>query len=276
MRGTVAALAVQSTVGAGGSGGLAGGLVAAGTWTRWVGLYDLARGAGCTGTWCVGPAADAAFTTTATAVAETVGGDGGNGVGDTPETAADAVIGGKGIVQTAWSPCGRYLVVNERMSRGMLLYDVRVGGRLLGVLAGRDARTNQRLACDVFLPGAMDSSEGSHKVGGFEVWGGSVGGTVHVWEGVGLREGAVWPSWGWRGHESGVGSVAMHPSGSVVASCSGSWTLPWDEDDIFLEALGTGGLIGGRSLRATVEDSSLKIWSLAGSSEDEDEPSVSL
>ncbi len=210
MRGTVSALAAQPD----------SGLVAAGTWTRWVGLYDLARGGECAATWSVAEAADRA-------------------------------VGGKGILQTIWSPCGRYLVINERKSTGLLVYDVRVTGQVLGWLAGRAADTHQRLTCDV--------DTGVAESGGFEVWAGTQDGTVVVWEGVGDREGAVERSWDWQAHDpaAAVGSTAMHSSGSVVATCSGSWSIPDGDEDSMV--------------KTTSNDASLRIWSLgAGHVEDAD------
>lgn len=185
MRGTVSALSVQA---AGQEG-----LLAAGTWTRWVGLYDLNRAGNCVvANWGVAGAAEE------------------NG------------MGGKGIVQTVWSPCGRYLVVNERGAGGMLVYDLRVTNQLLGTLKGRDGYTNQRLSCDVF--------PGTEEVGGFEVWAGTRDGGVVVYEAVGMTEGDHEPAWGTQAHGSAVGSTAMHSSGSVLATCSGSWAIVDDED----------------------------------------------
>lgn len=224
MRGTVAALSAQTT-----DDDVPTGLIAAGTWTRRVGLYDVARGGECTSTWGVEEAAEGARATHVPAPASTPAGrrspDG--------STAPVKGIGGAGIIQTAWSPCGRYLLVSERQSTGMLVYDVRVTGRLLGFLAGRDALTHQRLSCDVF--------RGVDRVGGFEVWAGARDGTVKVWEGVGNKEGCHWPAWdfstanGKAGGEAlvapAVGSVGLHHSGSVVATCSGCWTMPDDEGE---------------------------------------------
>lgn len=238
MRGTVSALAVQTDP----AGGI-GGLVAAGTWTRWVGLYDLLHAGACVATW---------------SVADAAAGEGGEDMNPGAARGGSGV-GGAGILQTVWSPCGRYLVVNERKSSGLLVYDVRVTGRLLGWLAGRDADTQQRLSCDVY-PGA----EG---VGGFEVWAGTKDGTVKVWEGVGKAEGYVEGSWGWKGHGSAVGSAAMHGCGSVVATCSGAWKL-LDEDDYD----GEDATDGHVRPRTKIEESSLKIWSIEGSGFEEFDP----
>lgn len=235
MRGTVAALAAQPSAPDG--AGLGGGLLAAGTWTRCLGLYDVARAGGCAATWSVAGAA------------------------------GEAGVGGKGVVQVAWSPCGRYLVVNERGARGLLVYDVRGTHRLLAWLDGRDGETNQRLSCDVF-PG----SEGN---GAFEVWAGTKDGGVVVWDGVGNQEGAVLPSWDWKAHGSAVGSAAMHMSGSVVATCSGSWKIVDEEEDYSLdgsnessEESSSEGSTAARSSskpRVVVQETSLKVWSVGPS-----------
>lgn len=223
MRGTVSALGAQNTAESAYTG-----LVAAGTWTRSVGLYDFARGGECVSTWNIAEAASSAVTTnlpcSSEVAAEHVS------YGNTRDRPTG--IGGGGINQTIWSPCGRYLLINERQSTGMLIYDVRVTNKVIGFLAGRDALTHQRLDCDVF--------SGLESVGGFEVWAGSRGGTVKVWEGVGNTEGCQWPSWDFSAGDSGagkqaaaspaLGSVALHPSGSVVATCSGCWTIPEDDD----------------------------------------------
>lgn len=157
MRGIVSALSLQPCGGAGEGDGM----LAAGTWTRWIGLYDLGGVGGTVSTFSVASAAD-----------------------------EHAGIGGTGITQTAWSKCGKYLFVAERRSRGVLVYDVRVTGKLVAWLAGREADTNQRIGIDVF--GAEDGSE---------IWGGGVDGVVRVWEGVGMTEGKVERASEWRAHD---------------------------------------------------------------------------
>lgn len=226
MRGTVSALGAQATAESAYTG-----LVAAGTWTRSVGLYDFARGGECVSTWNVAEAASSSVPTDPPPCSSS----------ETPRFSTGRVsresaapgIGGTGINQTIWSPCGRYLLINERQSTGMLIYDARVTNKVLGFLAGRDALTNQRLSCDVF--------RGLEAVGGFEVWAGTRGATVKVWEGVGNTEGCQWPSWDFSASDPGVGtqatdspamgSVTLHHSGSVIATCSGCWSIPDDDDD---------------------------------------------
>lgn len=216
MKGTVSALSASNPDGNGTS------LIAAGTWTRWVGLYDLYRTDKIVANWSIAQAA-----------AEAPGKD----------------IGGQGIAQTIWSPCGRYLLINERHSDGLLVYDVRVTGELLSILRGRKAGTQQRLHCDVY--------QGSG--GGFEVWAGSQDGAVHVWEDVGLHgDLEAQPSWDWKAHESPVGSAGLHSSGSVAATCSGGWehSRSYETED---EAPASRVDAPGSTV---LDESSLKFWSI--------------
>ncbi|KAK0663029.1 hypothetical protein QBC41DRAFT_381507 [Cercophora samala] len=239
MRGTVSALGLQPTNGEETEGG---GILAAGTWTRWVGLYDVYRSGSVIANFSVKPGAD-----------------------------NEAKIKGKGVVQTVWSPCGRYLVVNERGSEGLLVYDVRGTHQLLGWLGGRDGTTNQRLSLDVF-PGQNDQ--------GFEVWAGTKNGTVVMYEGVGMAEGEVRPTWEWgvNNGESAVGATAMHSSGSVLATCSGSWKVADDDssDESSSDDSDTDSEDDSPKKPAfVVEETSLKVWSIDasnGASEQEFEP----
>lgn len=241
MRGVVSALSAPPTDPLyGGGGGV--GLVAAGTWTRWVGLYDFAQAGECAATWSIKSGVEATRR------------DGRPG------------IGGDGIMQTAWSPCGRYLLVSERRSKGVLVYDVRVTGELLGWLEDRDALTNQRINCDVF--------PGNHNSPGFEVWSGTTDGVVKVWEDVGSREGAHAPSWDWKGHGSAVGSTCLHPTGAVIATCSGTWDFPDEEEGKGEESCENSGVYerNGRLptwMRRRNKESSLQIWGLESTAEED-------
>lgn len=221
MKGTVSALAASPPDTNGGS------IIAAGTWTRWIGLYDLYRSDKIVANWAVSNTVDS-------------------------EEAAD--IGGQGIVQVLWSPCGRYLVINERQSDGLLVYDIRGSGKLLSVLKGRRALTQQKLNCDVFQSDVHGSQS-------FEVWAGSQDGTVQVWEDVGMTEGASAATWDWKAHESPVGSTIVHSSGSVAATCSGGWGPP-SSQDIETEFGASGKPRGSQKV---FRESSVKIWSVGGS-----------
>ncbi|KAH6608366.1 wd repeat-containing 79 [Trichoderma cornu-damae] len=220
MKGTVAALAASPPTHVDGYGSI----LAAGTWTRWMGTYDLHRTDRVVANWSIADADEKSF-----------------GVS----------LGGQGIVQTAWSPCGRYLVVNERRADGLLVYDIRGTGQLLAVLKGRKSATQQRLRFDIF-PGDA----------GFEVWAGTQHGSVAVWEGVGMQNDVVEPAWAWKAHDSPIGSTVVHSSGSVAATCSGGWGYPPERD---VGAGPTGAAIDGDSHRGRIfDESSLKVWSIGG------------
>lgn len=173
------------------------GLLAAGSFSRHVGLYDNSGQGECVGVFCV------------------------------EGTDADKHIGGAGITQVKWSSEGRYLYIAERKSDGVMFYDIRNTGQLLGWLAGRNARTNQRLGIDV-----VSSQEGT------TVWAGGVDGYVRQWVNPHQHIGAVDFGMELRGHNDVVSSVVSHASGNVLASCSGQ-----------------------RHAEGEAVDSTLKIWS---------------
>lgn len=130
------------------------GILAAGTFSRWVGLYDSGgRGE----TIAVFSLVSPSSTTTTS-------------------NAKDTEQQGTGITQLLWSPCSRYLCTVERGSDGICVWDVRVTGKELAWLVGRNARTNQRLGIDLI---------------GDEIWAGGTDGKVRVWNGVGTKEGVV-------------------------------------------------------------------------------------
>ncbi|KAL8720532.1 MAG: hypothetical protein Q9225_002624 [Loekoesia sp. 1 TL-2023] len=149
IKGIVSALGISSE-----------GLLAAGTFSRWVGLYD-GHGRG-----------------------------GSMGVFELRDEALNKEeAGGTGITQVLWSGDGRYLCVAERCSDGISVWDIRGTGKRLAWLRGRDVKTNQRLGVEV--------------VSG-EVWAGGVDGNVRLWEGLGMKEGMVDPSWEFRAHDGDV------------------------------------------------------------------------
>jgi telomerase Cajal body protein 1 len=140
------------------------GILAAGTFTRHIALYG-ARGSGeLIGTFSVA------------------------------KSEADRHIGGTGITQLLWSPCGRYLYVVERKSKGMLVYDIRVTGQLLGWLEGREAISNQRMKADVIATG----DDGPH-----EVWAGGTDGAVRVWKNPHVNVGGSGPDFTFKLHDGG-------------------------------------------------------------------------
>ena len=97
------------------------GMLAAGTFGRWVSLYGSGGRGDTAGVFevCKNP-------------------DDEDGVGE-----------GAGITQLLWSSCGSYLCIVERGSDGIGVWDVRSTGKRLSWLRGRKAMTMQRLASEV-------------------------------------------------------------------------------------------------------------------------------
>ena len=150
MRGIVSALDLEPS----------SNILAAGTFSRQVALYDAGGQGECLG-------------------AFTVAGN-----------KADEAIGGRGITQVLWSQCGRYLHIAERMSSGVMVYDIRQTGQLLSWLHGREAITNQRLGID---------SCGSER-DGQEIWAGGTDGTIKRWKNAHHFEGPVSLDWECSAH----------------------------------------------------------------------------
>lgn len=152
MKGIVSALAVNPS---------GDGILAAGTFTRHVGLYSSNGSGELLGTFSVA------------------------------KTDANRAIGGRGINQLSWSPCGRYLYIAERKSDGVLVYDIRVTGQMLGYLRGRKAITNQRMDIDIVSSGVD---------GGHEVWAGGTDGVMRVWRNPIYSAGGQDPDWEFKVH----------------------------------------------------------------------------
>ena len=94
------------------------GVLAAGTFSRWIGLYDGYGRGGTQGVFEI--------------------------KGDREET-----LGGTGVTQVLWSACGRYLCTAERNSDGLGVWDIRGTGKRLAWLGDRHGMTNQRLGTEI-------------------------------------------------------------------------------------------------------------------------------
>ncbi|KAG9186896.1 hypothetical protein G6011_10004 [Alternaria panax] len=126
---------------------------------------------------------------------------------------------GDGVSSLKWSPCGKYLYVAERSSDVLLIYDVRNFSLSLGYCAGRKALTRQKLGFDIWNAGASpyDIEGLSH-----EVWAGGTDGMIRVWRDPYMREGAVEADDVVSVNNGGVSVVSslVHASGSLaVAAC---------------------------------------------------------
>lgn len=87
---------------------------------------------------------------------------------------------GTGVTNVEWSPCGKYLLIAERQSDVVQVYDIRDTYQKVSTLTGRKADTTQTLNINV-VPTAT----------GYEVWGGGLDGQVRMWRDPGSREGEV-------------------------------------------------------------------------------------
>lgn len=151
MKGIISAMAVNPS---------GDGVLAAGTFSRQIGLYGSNGSGESLGTFSI------------------------------VKTEANRHIGGRGVTQLLWSPCGRYLYIAERQSDGVLIYDIRVTGQLLGWLKGRKALTNQRMKIDVVPAGE------SH-----EIWAGGTDGVMRMWQDPTRTVGEQMPTGEWKVHD---------------------------------------------------------------------------
>lgn len=114
----------------GGMGGIKGivsaldmsleGVLAAGTFSRWVGLFDAYGRGGSLGSF------------------------------ELPHsTTSREGLDGTGVSQVLWSADGRYLCVAQRASDGIGIWDVRGTGKQLAWMEGRKAQTNQRMSMEI-------------------------------------------------------------------------------------------------------------------------------
>jgi len=144
-----------------------GGLLAAGSRTRCIGIYDATSGAEIT-----------TFSLPGTLHGKKI----------KARHADMQSVMGDGVSCLKYSPCGTYLYVAERQSDVLLIYDVRHFSLALGYCRGRNALSNQKMGFDVWNAGASpyDVEGWSH-----EVWAGGVDGKVRVWRDPYRKEGAV-------------------------------------------------------------------------------------
>ncbi|KAF1828639.1 hypothetical protein BDW02DRAFT_574706 [Decorospora gaudefroyi] len=184
------------------------GLLAVGTWSRYVGIYDPASGRD----------------VTQFALPGTVN-------GRTFRNRNFKDILGNGVSSLKWSPCGKYLYIAERNSDVLLLYDVRKFSLGLAHCVGRNALTNQKLGFDVCNTGdsPYDIEGLSH-----EVWAGGTDGCIRVWRDPYAKEGAVEADEVVKAVPDGDGTpvvgTLLHPSGSLAIAACGVLELSEDTE----------------------------------------------
>jgi WD40 repeat protein len=195
-----------------------GGMIAAGSRTRYVGIYDATSGSEVTQFSLPGTVDGKKF-----------------------RNQNLQHIMGDGVSSLKWSPCGKYLYVAERSSDALLIYDVRNFSLSLGYCAGRNAVTKQKLGFDVWNAGASpyDVEAVSH-----EIWAGGTDGMVRVWKDPYRKQGAVEADEVFRIGNAPVVSTLVHPSGGLAVAACGKFETGG-------EVSGMDGIVRGHGLRPT-------------------------
>ncbi|KAF2447580.1 guanyl nucleotide binding protein [Karstenula rhodostoma CBS 690.94] len=174
-----------------------GDVLAAGTRTRYVGLYDVVSSQEITHFALPGMI---------------------NGQRTDNEKLQDVI--GEGVTQLEWSPDGTYLYVAERSSDALLIYDVRKFGLALAHCAGRKAHSRQKMGFDIWAQ--RDAGE-NH-----EIWAGGTDGYVRVWRYPYLKEGAVEADETISVGEDPVSNVRVHPYGHAAVVAQGCYKVGGD------------------------------------------------
>ena len=172
-------------------------VLAAGTRTRYVGLYDMSS----------------SQEITHLALPGAVHGGRTNDPNMQPAT-------GEGVTQLKWSPDGQHLYVAERSSDALLIYDVRNFSLALGYCAGRRALTRQKMGFDVW-----SQMEDCHTRKNHEIWAGGTDGKLRVWRDPCLREGAIEADETFDVGEDPVSKVLVHSHGHAAVVASGKFEV---------------------------------------------------
>ncbi|KAF1968330.1 guanyl nucleotide binding protein [Bimuria novae-zelandiae CBS 107.79] len=130
---------------------------------------------------------------------------------------------GQGVTQLKWSPDGQYLYVAERSSDALLIYDVRNFSLALGHCAGRQALTRQKMGFDVWAQMNEYDTDENH-----EIWAGGTDGKVRVWRNPYLREGAIEADEVISVGEDPVSNVLVHPYGHAAVVARGRYEVGGD------------------------------------------------
>lgn len=167
-------------------------LFAAGSRTRYIGLYD--GGSGAQVTHFALP---------------------GNPRGKRWGESEDRV--GDGVTQLKWSPDGNYLYIAERSSSAIHIYDVRNYSFSLGYCASRNALTRQKMGFDLW-----------NNRTGHEVWAGGTDGKVRFWRDPYMQEGAIEPDGAVHVGDGPVCASLVHSEGNLAVVASGTHAIDGD------------------------------------------------
>ncbi|KAF3146855.1 hypothetical protein TWF569_006318 [Orbilia oligospora] len=131
-------------------------------------------------------------------------------------------IRGNGITNISFTENGNHLVVAERRSNVVFIYDLRYPAEVWSVLVGRNAGTNQKLGVSY----CSSYGTGDKRVSGVVVAGG-IDGIVRIWnpfegcKGEEEEEEYLKPKEKFVAARDPVTAVAVHPCGEVLATSSG-------------------------------------------------------
>lgn len=130
---------------------------------------------------------------------------------------------GDGVSQVKWSPDGMYLYVAERQSDVLFIYDVRNFSLSLGHCAGRAALTMQRLGFDVWSAATTLADHSTSFSSSHQVWAGGTDGKVRVWRDAHLAQGARLPSETLQvqNEKTPVVSALVNSFGNLMVAASG-------------------------------------------------------
>ncbi|KAJ4367278.1 hypothetical protein N0V83_006859 [Neocucurbitaria cava] len=155
-------------------------------------------------------------------------------------------IMGDGVHNLKWSPCGKYLYVAERFTDVLQIYDVRNFSLALGYCKSRKAFTKAKLGFDIWHS-PYDTEATSH-----DIWAGGTDGNIRVWKDPHTKEGAIEPDEELAFDNEDklpIVSTLVHPSGSLAVAARGHLEVIDCVGDVEGDGLVSGGIERGGGLK---------------------------